>query len=212
MATAPGEVVQPECIRGVLGEGMPIPSSLEKGNLYVLFDVKFPSDHEGDKHNNFYKKLEALLPARPKADVPPKHGYVEEVTLPEFHEQRYKRAGGETIIEEHARKRFFEITKLLTHEPWFHGPISREEAESRVQTTGDFLVRQSKSHEGQIVLSAMGDGALKHVFLVDENGTIKTTDTTFMGIRELINFYMDSKRPMGDVVLTTPIRRPELRL
>ncbi|KAH7708399.1 shc transforming protein [Aphelenchoides avenae] len=191
---------------------MPIPSSLEKGNLYVLFDVQFPSDHEGDKHINFYKKLEALLPPRPKADVPPTHGDVEEVTLSKLDKRCYKRAGGETINDERANKRFFEITKQLTHEPWFHGPISREEAEARLHAIGDFLVRQSNTHEGQIVLTAMGDGALKHVFLVDETGTIKTTDTTFMGIRELISFYMDSKRPLSDVVLKTPIRRPELRL
>ncbi|KAH7701554.1 dnaJ subfamily A member 2-like protein [Aphelenchoides avenae] len=93
MATAPGEVVQPECIRGVLGEGMPIPSSLEKGNLYVLFDVKFPSNHFLADESD-YKKLEALLPPRPKADVPPKHGDVEEVTLSEFDERRYERTGG----------------------------------------------------------------------------------------------------------------------
>lgn len=68
-----------------------------------------------------------------------------------------------------------EITKQLTHEPWFHGTISREEAEARLHATGDFLVRQSKSYEGEIVLSAMGNGVLKHVFLIDEIGIVSDT-------------------------------------
>lgn len=43
--TSPGEVLEPECIRGVMGEGMPIPNKMENGNLYILFDVKMPSNH-----------------------------------------------------------------------------------------------------------------------------------------------------------------------
>lgn len=67
ISSTPGEVIQPgiflwkskksiaifaiflECIRGVLGEGMPIPNSQEKGNLYILFDVEFPPNHFTDE-------------------------------------------------------------------------------------------------------------------------------------------------------------------
>lgn len=70
------------------------------------------------------------------------------------------------------------LVKHVTHEPWFHGRISRDEAEVRLHAIGDFLVRQSMSHEGQIVLTAMGDGVVKHVFLVGEDGSV--SDTVFL--------------------------------
>jgi DnaJ family protein A protein 2 len=86
MQTEPGVVLEPECIRAVMGEGMPIPNQMEHGNLYCIFDIKFPSNHflAEDK---LYKHLEAALPAKPKT-VP----LGEEVSLHEFDERRYERS------------------------------------------------------------------------------------------------------------------------
>ncbi|CAG2110810.1 unnamed protein product [Medioppia subpectinata] len=59
-ATKPGDVLTPEAVKGVRGEGMPIYSSPhERGNLYIEFNVKFPE-------NNFLpeeglKQLETIL-------------------------------------------------------------------------------------------------------------------------------------------------------
>ncbi|KAL3217283.1 hypothetical protein MRX96_032537 [Rhipicephalus microplus] len=42
----PGMVIKPRSIKGVRGEGMPIyRNPLEKGNLYIKFDVEFPENH-----------------------------------------------------------------------------------------------------------------------------------------------------------------------
>jgi DnaJ family protein A protein 2 len=69
---------------------MPIPNSMDHGNLYVIFDVSFPSNHFLPEEAD-YKKLESLLPARPKVSVPRNSADVEEVSLAEFEEARYQR-------------------------------------------------------------------------------------------------------------------------
>ncbi|CAB4001186.1 dnaJ homolog subfamily A member 2-like [Paramuricea clavata] len=74
----PGKVIEPGCIRGVEGEGMPIyRRSTTNGNLYIKFNVVFPEKNFLDEDK--LKELEKLLPPRP---LPPKVGEdVEEVDL-----------------------------------------------------------------------------------------------------------------------------------
>jgi len=81
--TNPGEVIEPESIRGVMGEGMPIPNRHENGNLYLLFDVQMPSNHflEDESH---YKRLESAFPPKPVTKP-----LGEEVSLHDFDERRY---------------------------------------------------------------------------------------------------------------------------
>lgn len=47
---------------------MPIPNSMEKGNLYVIFDVKFPSNHfledEGDYKVRIRERKRDFFPVR----------------------------------------------------------------------------------------------------------------------------------------------------
>ena len=37
LSSVPGQVIQPESVRGVYGEGMPVADSMERGNLYIYF-------------------------------------------------------------------------------------------------------------------------------------------------------------------------------
>jgi DnaJ family protein A protein 2 len=58
-----GEVIVPGGRRVVLDEGMPVyRNSMEKGHLYIEFDVIFPQDNSVALHS--LKSIEALLPAR----------------------------------------------------------------------------------------------------------------------------------------------------
>lgn len=91
MSSHPGEVIQPESLRGIIGEGMPIPSSPgQRGNLYVLFDIQFPENHFLEEDQ--YKKLESLLPPKPLQQKVPSEDF-EEVTLSEFDPRRYDGRG-----------------------------------------------------------------------------------------------------------------------
>uniref|UniRef100_S4RHS3 DnaJ heat shock protein family (Hsp40) member A2b n=1 Tax=Petromyzon marinus TaxID=7757 RepID=S4RHS3_PETMA len=88
----PGNVIQPGCIRGIVGEGMPhYRNPFEKGNLYIKFDVEFPDKNwiDGEK----LELLEKLLPERPTLPRPTS-GEFEEVDLHELEATRGGAGGG----------------------------------------------------------------------------------------------------------------------
>lgn len=77
-----GEVIKPDDIKGILGEGMPLHKNpFEKGHLYIKFDVIFPDNHFASEAQ--LKHIESILPPRP-AFVMPTGEDVEEVNLMEY--------------------------------------------------------------------------------------------------------------------------------
>ena len=73
-------------MRGVEGEGMPIyKNPFEKGVLFIKFDVKFPENNTFSEDT--IKKLEVLLPPKPKVDIP-QGDHVEEVSMVEYSQTR----------------------------------------------------------------------------------------------------------------------------
>lgn len=60
----------------------------------------------------------------------------------------------------------------LKHEVWYHGCVSRSEAESMLAKDGDFLVRESQGSPGQYVLTGMNHGITKHLLLIDPEGVV----------------------------------------
>ena len=60
----------------------------------------------------------------------------------------------------------------LEAQDWFHGQISREEAEGILEEDGEFLVRESTTQAGQYVLTGMENGQVKHLLLVDPEGVV----------------------------------------
>lgn len=61
----------------------------------------------------------------------------------------------------------------LRREPWYHGRMSRRDAERLLKTDGDFLVRDSLTNPGQYVLTGMHSGQPKHLLLVDPEGVVR---------------------------------------
>lgn len=61
----------------------------------------------------------------------------------------------------------------LRREPWYHGRMSRRDAERLLQADGDFLVRDSLTNPGQYVLTGMHSGQPKHLLLVDPEGVVR---------------------------------------
>lgn len=59
----------------------------------------------------------------------------------------------------------------LNSQSWFHGHLSRQEAETMLHKEGDFLVRESlkkKTNEFQYVLSVLWQGCRHILILQDE--------------------------------------------
>ena len=57
--------------------------------------------------------------------------------------------------------------------PWFHGLLTRENAEKLLVKDGDYLVRETNKAEKQYVLSGRYKGECRHIFLVDPSGVVR---------------------------------------
>lgn len=64
------------------------------------------------------------------------------------------------------------MVQQLQSEIWFHGSLSRKEAEKLLTRDGDFLVRESGTTPGQYVLTGQQGGQPKHLLLVDPEGVV----------------------------------------
>uniref|UniRef100_A0A0P5E3R5 SHC-transforming protein n=1 Tax=Daphnia magna TaxID=35525 RepID=A0A0P5E3R5_9CRUS len=96
----------------------------------------------------------------------------------------------------------------LLQEIWFHGPISRKEAEDLLKQDGDFLVRESQGSQGQYVLTGMQSGHHKHLLLVDPEGVVRTKDRTFESVSHLINFHRNNVLPIISAESVLLLKRP----
>lgn len=98
----------------------------------------------------------------------------------------------------------------LRKEVWYHGQISRQEAESLLGQDGDFLVRAKESQD-QFVLTGMQNGAPRHLLLIDDSGEVRTRDRRFQSISHLINYHRDNNLPITStesvLVLKTAVLR-----
>jgi len=100
----------------------------------------------------------------------------------------------------------------LAGEDWFHGPISRRDAEELLVKDGDFLVRESQGSPGQYVLTGMQGSGRKHLLLVDPQGVVRTRDRSFDSVTHLIDFHRNNKLPIisaeSALRLDTPVTKP----
>ncbi|CAF1284875.1 unnamed protein product [Rotaria sordida] len=96
-------------------------------------------------------------------------------------------------------------------EKWFHGKISRDEAELLLHHSGDFLVRESAKIPGQFILSGRYKDQYKHLLLVDPEGIIRTKDYEFDSIQHLISYHKSGNIPIvsadSELLLQTPVLR-----
>ncbi|XP_025770974.1 SHC-transforming protein 1 [Puma concolor] len=103
------------------------------------------------------------------------------------------------------------MAEQLRGEPWFHGKLSRREAEALLQLNGDFLVRESTTTPGQYVLTGLQSGQPKHLLLVDPEGVVRTKDHRFESVSHLISYHVDNHLPIisagSELCLQQPVER-----
>ncbi|KAL4636143.1 SHC-transforming protein 1 isoform X1 [Arapaima gigas] len=103
------------------------------------------------------------------------------------------------------------LAEQLQREPWFHGSLSRRQAERLLTKDGDFLVRESGTTPGQYVLTGQQGGQPKHLLLVDPEGVVRTKDHRFESVSHLISYHMDNRLPIlsagSEVCLQQPVER-----
>lgn len=91
------------------------------------------------------------------------------------------------------------MAEQLRGEPWFHGKLSRREAEALLQLNGDFLVRESTTTAGQYVLTGLQNGQPKHLLLVDPEGVVSAWQGGMA-----FSFSLHSYSAVASSVLTSP--------
>ncbi|XP_068608904.1 SHC-transforming protein 3 [Brachionichthys hirsutus] len=99
----------------------------------------------------------------------------------------------------------------LEGQTWYHGIMSRRDAEELLKDDGDFLVRKSTTNPGSYVLSGVHGGLAKHLLLVDPKGTVRTRDHIFDSISHLIGHHRDNSLPIvsagSELCLLQPVGR-----
>ncbi|XP_074481448.1 SHC-transforming protein 1-like [Sebastes fasciatus] len=118
----------------------------------------------------------------------------------------------DSVVSEVSAERCLRDTRiqdLIQEECWFHGRLGREQAESLLTCSGDFLVRESRSASGQYVLSGMEGATVRHLLLVDPNGQVRTRDQVFLSVGHLVRFHMENQMPIvsgsSELCLNQPI-------
>uniref|UniRef100_A0A672NJL7 SHC adaptor protein 3 n=1 Tax=Sinocyclocheilus grahami TaxID=75366 RepID=A0A672NJL7_SINGR len=101
----------------------------------------------------------------------------------------------------------------LEDQTWYHGEMSRRQAEKLLLRDGDFLVRKSSTNPGSYVLTGMHHGLAKHLLLVDPEGTVRTKDHIFESISHLIGHHRDNNLPIvsagSELCLKQPVERKQ---
>lgn len=94
-------------------------------------------------------------------------------------------------IENKSQDAMDEQCSMKIRAPWYHGPLSRTDAENLIFREGDFLVRDSTSHSGQVVLSSMSNGEHQHLLLYDPaDGQVRNiSGQVFTSVENFIEYY-----------------------
>ena len=92
-----------------------------------------------------------------------------------------------------------QLKKLFISKPWYHGAISRQEAEKRMgeMDMNTFLVRESVQDKGNLILSVKNGDKCYH-FPIDHGVgkyEIHGTHMPFSSVQELVNYYMHNGLP-----------------
>ncbi|CAM9326909.1 unnamed protein product, partial [Lampetra planeri] len=103
------------------------------------------------------------------------------------------------------------MEEALRRERWYHGKMSRHDAEQLLQEDGDFLVRESMTSRGQYVLTGLQQQHGKHLLLVDPHGVVRTKDRRFDSVSHLIGYHRDNQLPIisagSELSLKQPVER-----
>nr|XP_032829635.1 tyrosine-protein kinase Fer-like isoform X2 [Petromyzon marinus] len=84
----------------------------------------------------------------------------------------------------------------LAQQDWFHGSISRLEAQELLTGEGSFLVRESHGKPGQFALSVCSGGACRHFIIQTVENLYRFEGKTFPTIPGLMEHYLCTRQPI----------------
>ncbi|KJE91449.1 hypothetical protein CAOG_02582 [Capsaspora owczarzaki ATCC 30864] len=92
---------------------------------------------------------------------------------------------------------------------FYHGPLGRIEAERKLKSIGFFLIRDSSSVAGDLVLSVRERSGIRHFMIKKRNNRFKIGEQgysfEFPQLIDLVDHFMN--KPLNENCLTTPVER-----
>ncbi|CAD5206519.1 unnamed protein product [Bursaphelenchus okinawaensis] len=132
---------------------------------------------------------------------------------PGFHKEVDKQrfAEHDTNSRDFEKENFINLTRGLDKEPWYHGFMDRDKAETKVIRNNQFLVRESRNRPNQVILTGMQGSHVKHLCLIDATGKLRTTEREFSTVSALVRYFQGSLRPLSgdqsELILEEPVCR-----
>lgn len=194
-------------------------SNIQNSGLHDTFSIS------SDRHHQQWAETGNLIDLNSDGtstnfNIPPEHNYVNDSVIAASREnQRDQTSLFDVFDMQPFSSAISDMNKLSPHsqkqqlkqEIWFHGSVSRAEAESMLTRDGDFLVRESQGSPGQYVLTGMNNNTPKHLLLIDPEGVVRTKDRVFDSVSHLVNHHCDNVLPIisadSVLVLRYPIPR-----
>lgn len=120
-------------------------------------------------------------------------------------------SSGSSQAQPQQQPKKYNFDEKLEKMHWFHGLLTRDNAEKMLMSDGDYLVRETNKAERQYVLSGKYKGECRHIFLVDPSGVVRTKDRVFDNICHLIQYHQGNNIPIiskeNELLLENPIHR-----
>ncbi|XP_074058029.1 SHC-transforming protein 3-like [Macrotis lagotis] len=186
---------------------VPIYVNTQRANIQVLQDL------QGDTENVFSESVDNTKDNNPRKDLFDMRPFEEALKNQTMEPLLNKAMSVESTSPVLSRAAEWRVMEELKSEPWYQGEMSRKEAEQLLKKDGDFLVRKSTNNTGSYVLTGMHNGQIKHLLLVDPEGTVRTKDQVFDSISHLINHHLENNLPIisagSELCLQQPVQRKQ---
>lgn len=103
-------------------------------------------------------------------------------------------------LSEHSEGERVDPALPLEKQPWYHGAITRAEAESRLQPCKEagYLVRNSESGTSRYSIALKTSQGCVHIIVAqtkDNKYTLNQTSAVFDSIPEVVHYYSNEKLP-----------------
>ncbi|XP_028910444.1 SH2 domain-containing adapter protein E [Ornithorhynchus anatinus] len=162
-----------------------------------------------------WKKEQIVKALSAQFEGPERPGVKEEGNTQQHHRQKswtqkILKTGGPTDHGEGGR---VDPAVSLEKQPWYHGSISRAEAESRLQPGKEagYLVRNSESGNSKFSIALKTPQGCAHIIVAqtkDGKYTLDQTSAVFGSIPEVVHYYSNEKLPFkeaGHLTLLYPV-------
>ncbi|XP_032320047.1 SH2 domain-containing adapter protein E isoform X1 [Camelus ferus] len=150
------------------------------------------------KKEQIVRALSGFLPVQFEGSERPS---IKEETVRQHHRQKsWTQKILKPALSDHSEGERVDPALPLEKQPWYHGAITRAEAESRLQPCKEagYLVRNSESGTSRYSIALKTSQGCVHIIVAqtkDNKYTLNQTSAVFDSIPEVVHYYSNEKLP-----------------